>query len=145
MNAQQKALDDIIAAVAKNNGVILSKDDPVMILQTVNSLLIGQVHKAQAEQLKVFEETLQQFLSASSSAHNQHVTQLLNAGLSQASQLLQVRIDTEGAKLLENAETRLDRVAQRMVTAADNTKIYAIINIVACAFVVVACGVVLTF
>ena len=47
--------DALIAEVAKRHGVALSRDDPVMILATLNELLAEENAKAQAEILAKFQ------------------------------------------------------------------------------------------
>lgn len=50
--------DALVAEVAKRHGVALSRDDPVMILATLNELLAEENAKAQAEILAKFQVEL---------------------------------------------------------------------------------------
>lgn len=54
-----EAIDETIKEIAVRHGVILSKDDPVLILQTMNERLLEETRKSQQEMLAQFKEEME--------------------------------------------------------------------------------------
>ena len=50
----------LIAEIATKHGVALSPDDPLLILQTINTMLLGESADAQQAQLQAFKSELEE-------------------------------------------------------------------------------------
>jgi len=53
-------LDALIERVASEHGIVLSQDDPVLMLHTLNEVLLEQNEKAHAELLSNYQATLEE-------------------------------------------------------------------------------------
>lgn len=53
-------LDVLIKRIASEHGIVLSKDDPVLMMHTLNEVLLEQNEKAHAELLHKYEAILQE-------------------------------------------------------------------------------------
>ena len=53
-------LDALIKRIASEHGIVLTKDDPVLMMHTLNEVLLEQNEKAHAELLKKYEAVLQE-------------------------------------------------------------------------------------
>ncbi len=56
-------IDETIKEIAVRHGVVLSKDDPILILQTMNERLLEETRKAQQEMLAQFKEEMENISS----------------------------------------------------------------------------------
>jgi len=53
-------LNALIKRVASEHGIVLSQDDPVLMMHTLNEVLLEQNNKAHAELLNKYEAILQE-------------------------------------------------------------------------------------
>ena len=54
-----ESIDETIKEIAVRHDVVLSKDDPILILQTMNERLLEETRKAQQEMLAQFKEEME--------------------------------------------------------------------------------------
>ncbi|MFO3471965.1 conjugal transfer protein TraM [Legionella pneumophila serogroup 1] len=74
-------LDKAIQEIAIKHGVALSKDDPILILQTMNDRLIEETRQAQAEMLARFREEMEAISSRWKDDAKEKAEKVLNAAL----------------------------------------------------------------
>lgn len=72
-----KAIQDI----AVKHGVVLGKDDPILILQTMNEKLLEENRKAQQEMIAQFKEEMENISSQWKSDAKEKAEKVLNAAL----------------------------------------------------------------
>jgi len=53
-------LDALIERVASEHGIVLSQDDPVLMMHTLNEVLLEQNEKAHAELLRNYQAILEE-------------------------------------------------------------------------------------
>lgn len=73
--------DAAIQDIAVKHGVVLSKDDPILILQTMNDRLIEDTRKAQAAMLAQFREEMESISSQWKNDAKEKAEKILNAAL----------------------------------------------------------------
>ncbi|MGE4262205.1 hypothetical protein [Shewanella sp.] len=74
-------IEDIIQQIAKIHHISVGKDDPILILHTINKLLLEQAAAVQVEQLQRFNEELQLQLKHFSDESSQTAEKLITAAL----------------------------------------------------------------
>ncbi len=74
-------LDKAIQEIAIKHGVVLSKDDPILILQTMNDRLIEESRQAQAAMLAQFREEMEAISSQWRDDAKEKAEKVLNAAL----------------------------------------------------------------
>ena len=79
--ADHEKIAALIAEISRQHGVTLSADDPLMILQTINAMLLGESADAQEEQLKAFKSELEDMSNRWSIAITDKAESVLNAAL----------------------------------------------------------------
>ncbi|HAT1811121.1 TPA: conjugal transfer protein TraM [Legionella pneumophila] len=80
--------DKILQEIAIKHGVVLGKDDPILILQTMNDRLIEETRQAQAEMLAQFREEMEAISSRWKDDAKEKAEKVLNAALGGSKQLI---------------------------------------------------------
>ncbi|HAU0927001.1 TraM Protein [Legionella steelei] len=80
--------DANIQEIAIKHGVVLSKDDPILILQTMNERLIEESRLAQAVMLTQFREEMECISSQWKDDANNKAEKILNAALSSSKEAM---------------------------------------------------------
>ena len=89
----------MIREVAGTHGVALSPDDPILILETINAMLLGESMDAQQAQLAAFKGELEDMANRWAVEINAKAEAILNAALEASEQAMRQRM-AEGAKAL---------------------------------------------
>lgn len=74
-------MNESIKDIAVKHGVVLGKDDPVLILQTMNEKLLEENRKAQQEMLAQFKEEMENISSQWKDDAKDKAEKVLNAAL----------------------------------------------------------------
>lgn len=74
--------DKILQEIAIKHGIVLGKDDPILILQTMNDRLIEETRQAQAEMLAQFREEMESISSRWKDDAKEKAEKILNSALS---------------------------------------------------------------
>ena len=74
-------INETIKDIAVKHGVVLVKDDPILILQTMNERLLEENRRAQLEMLAQFREEMESILSQWKDNANEKAEKILNAAL----------------------------------------------------------------
>ncbi|HHT9981003.1 TPA: conjugal transfer protein TraM [Legionella pneumophila] len=81
-------LDQAIQEIAIKHSVVLSKDDPILILQTMNERLIEETRQAQAEMLAQFREEMEAISSRWKDDAKEKAEKVLNAALASSKETM---------------------------------------------------------
>jgi vacuolar-type H+-ATPase subunit H len=80
--------DAAIQEIALRHGVVLSKDDPILILQTMNDRLIEEARQAQAAMLGQFREEMESISSQWKVDAKEKAEKVLNAALASSKEAM---------------------------------------------------------
>lgn len=80
--------DTAIQEIAIKHGVVLSKDDPILILQTMNNRLIGETRQAQAAMLAEFREEMESISSQWKDDAREKAEKMLNMALASSKEAM---------------------------------------------------------
>jgi len=72
-------MDALIKRIASEHGIVLTKDDPVLMMHTLNEVLLEQNEKAHADLLSKYEAILQENFSQWHSYASKKANALINA------------------------------------------------------------------
>ncbi|MDR4521709.1 MAG: conjugal transfer protein TraM [Nitrosomonas sp.] len=72
-------LDALIKRIASEHGIVLTKDDPVLMMHTLNEVLLEQNEKAHVELLKKYEAILQENFNQWQTYASKKANALINA------------------------------------------------------------------
>jgi hypothetical protein len=118
------AADELIQKIAAKNGVIVGRDDPVMIVHTILELFQADLRDAQAALLRAHREELEAHAGRWGAEAKEKAERILSAALG-ASKALMSEALNEGAssaaeRLAAQVEASLEE-ANRSVAAAQMT------------------------
>lgn len=97
--ADPDKIRSMIREIAGAHGVALSPDDPILILQTVNTMLLAESADAQQAQLEAFKSELEEMSNRWAVTINAKAEAILNAALEASETAMRQRM-AEGAKKL---------------------------------------------
>lgn len=140
--ADHEKIKATIREVAGAHGVALSPDDPVLILQTINTMLLVESAEAHQARLEAFKSELEEISNRWAVTINDKAESILNAALVAAEAAMKQRM-ADGAKTLV-AEVAAEvskglgkpledgvRIANRNLIASGLTILAAIVALVA--------------
>jgi hypothetical protein len=81
MNVTDERVDQLIAEIAKRHGLAVSRDDPIIVLQTINSLLLHESARSQQTQLDQFKQEMEALTLRWENDANGKAERILNAAL----------------------------------------------------------------
>ncbi|HDU8201826.1 TPA: conjugal transfer protein TraM [Legionella pneumophila] len=106
--------DATIQEIAIKHGVVLSKDDPILILQTMNNRLIEESRQAQAAMLAQFREEMEGISSQWKDDARNKTEKVLNAALVASKEAM--------AKLLRESSSESAQAIKKVMFEALNEK-----------------------
>lgn len=136
-------IEALIREIAQKHGVVVGRDDPIFVLQTINHRLMQDSAKAQKVQLESLKEELEALAQRWSLDATEKSERILNASLTAGKQAM-AQLMEEGAKtsarlLADDMDGLLARLAQRLREAHQ----LALFNIVASCITLLAAAVAL--
>ncbi|HAW6257059.1 TPA: conjugal transfer protein TraM [Legionella pneumophila] len=81
-------INEAIKDIAVKHGVVLGKDDPILILQTMNEKLLEENRKAQQDMLNQFKEEMENISSQWKVDAKEKAEKLLNAALASSKEAM---------------------------------------------------------
>jgi len=135
-------VDDLIGEVARKHGMAIGRDDPILVLQTINERLLQESSAAQQALLDAYKEELEALTSRWSTDAAERADRIVQAVLAgskeQASSIVAEAAITTAALVRTEVDTALSRVAVRL----QESRRIAILNLVAACITLVAAGIV---
>ena len=101
-------LHEAIQDIAIKHGVILSKDDPILILQTMNDKLLEKNRQAQQNMLLQFKEEMENISSQWKYDAKEKAEKILNAALGSSKEAM--------SRLLQESTHESIQAMRKMIT-----------------------------
>lgn len=136
-------VEELIKEIAAKHGIAVSRDDPILVLQTINNRLMQDSAKAQQVQLDQYKEELEALALRWGSDAKGKAERIINASLA-ASKDAMVQIMQEGAKTVAaSVQVEMDAALARVVVPIQDARRIGVLNVVASCITLVAAGVAL--
>lgn len=136
-------IEETIKEIAVKHGIAVGRDDPILILQTINERLMQDSAAAQQEILDHFKEELEAIAHRWSDDAKNKAERTLNAALT-ASRETMTQTMQEGAKSAAELIRREIKAASAQFAAPiREAKRVALMNLVAAGMTIIAAGLVL--
>lgn len=136
-------IEELIKEIAVKHGIAVSRDDPILVLQTINSRLMQDSSKAQQAQLDTYKEELEEITMRWGNDAKSKAERILNASLA-ASKDAMGQIMQEGAKATAaSVRAEVDASLARVATPIRNAHRIAILNVIASCITLAAAAVAL--
>lgn len=128
--------DTVMQEIAVKHGVVLSKDDPILILQTMNDRLIEETRQAQATMLTQFREEMEGISSQWKDDAREKAEKILNMALASSKEAM--------TRLLQEATNESVSIIKKVISdsvaevhdMAKQTKNYSLLALFGSALVV---------
>ncbi|RUR17666.1 conjugal transfer protein TraM [Legionella sp. km535] len=101
-------LDKIIQDITVKHGVLLGKDDPILILQTMNEQLIEENRKTQQDLLKLFREEMEVISSQWNEDAKEKAEKVLNVALASSKEAI--------SRLLQESTRESIQVMKKLIS-----------------------------
>ncbi|KTD70023.1 traM protein [Legionella santicrucis] len=112
-------LDKILQDITVKHGVLLGKDDPILILQTMNEKLIEENRKAQQDLLVQFREEMEGISSQWKDDAKEKAEKVLNAALASSKEAI-TRLLHESTK--ESVQAMQKLISDSLIEAHSLTR-----------------------
>ncbi len=124
-------IEEMIREIASEHGIALSRDDPILILQTINARLIKDHESAQKELLNRFKSELEVAASNWSEISKRNATQILNSSIDASRATFQTLINENSEVVVRKLNDERNNCIAEIVEIARSSRMVAILNIAA--------------
>lgn len=136
-------IEELIKEIAQKHGIAVARDDPILVLQTINNRLLQDSAKAQQAQLDQYKEELEALALRWGNDAKEKAERILNASLSAAKDAMD-QLMQEGARSTSAGVAKEIEVAVARLTAPiRDAKRIATLNIFAACVTMAAAAVAL--
>ena len=144
MSTTDEKIDKVIQQIASVHGVAVSKDDPIMILHTMNERLVSDSKAAQQELLDNFRSQLEVTVSELSMAAKNHSDRVLNSTIQTSKTEISRVMEEQSNIIIERWKADLHAEFNEACKTMTTSRQTAILNIIASFITLIAAGIVLT-
>lgn len=95
MSTEPASIDSIIAEISKSHNVTIGRDDPILILHTLNEQLLKRTAENQELQLKRFKEEFQLMISQLDNASKEKAEKIISSALTASRQTINSEMNTQ--------------------------------------------------
>jgi hypothetical protein len=136
-------VDEMIKEIAVKHGIAVGRDDPIMILQTINARLMQDSQKAQQEMLDTFKSELEAMSSRWSVDAKEKAERILNASLA-ASKDAMGQVMLEDIKVMATSvRGEIDAALSHVSAPIRDARRISILNVIASCITMLAAAVAL--
>ena len=136
-------LEELIREIATKHGIALGRDDPILILQTINMKLMQDSASAQQDIVDAFKSELESIANRWGDDARGKAERTLNAALA-ASKDAMMRSTQDGAKATAEAvRQEVERSTAQLMRPIREARRVAMMNMIAARMAVAAAGMVL--
>jgi hypothetical protein len=130
-------VDELIKEIAAKHGVAVSRDDPIMMLQTINARLLADSAKAQQAMLERYKEELEALSARWSNDAKEKAERVLNAAVEASGNTMRAGAREAAASIRREIDAALGGVAGFLRQA----RLVGILNVVASCMTLLAVAV----
>jgi hypothetical protein len=140
---QDDQIEALIREIAQKHGIVVGRDDPIFVLQTINHRLMQDSAKAQQAQLERLKEELEALSQRWSLDAKEKSERILNASLTVGKQAM-TQLMEEGARTaVRQLGDEMDSLLTKLAEPVREARRLAVFNIVASCITLLAAAVAL--
>jgi hypothetical protein len=125
------ALSELIKEIAAKHGIVLGRDDPILILQTLNNRLLQDNQKAQQAMLDQYKEELETLSIRWSADTREKAERILNLSLESSKVAMDQLMQAGTKELLLRFTSQVDESLNLMRYLIKNSQRIGTMNIIA--------------
>ncbi|MES2264556.1 MAG: conjugal transfer protein TraM [Pseudomonadota bacterium] len=131
-------IEELIQKIAAKHGISVERENPMVILQTINQHLLQESASTQQAQLEQFKEELEVLLLRWRTDAKENAERIVNAALAAGKEAAN-HVMQEGAKTATTAmKTEIDNSLDRLARQTRNAHRSAMLNLVAACITILA-------
>ncbi|CAJ0695748.1 Protein TraM [Ralstonia mannitolilytica] len=136
--ASDDKIEELIREIAVKHGIAVGRDDPILILQTINTRLMQDSQAAQQEILDRFKEELEAIAHRWRDDAKGKAERTLNAALAASKEAMAKGMQDGGKAAAEAVRRELEAVAAQLAAPIREARRVSYMNIVAAGMAVFA-------
>jgi hypothetical protein len=143
MDGEQTQIEEIIREVAVKHGVAVSRDDPILILQTINHRLLLEGAKAQQALLDKYKEEHEALAAQWRNDAREKAERILNASLTASRDAIDQVMQEVGARTAKTIAAQVDAALARVDRSVHHAERTALLNVIAACLTMAAAAIAL--
>jgi Fe-S cluster assembly ATPase SufC len=124
-------LEELIKEIAAKHGIVVSRDDPILVLQTINNRLLQDSAQAQQTQLDHYKEELEGLALRWGSDAKGKAERILNASLSAGKDAMGQVMQEAARTTAVTVTAEIDTALARLRASIRDAHRIAMLNVVA--------------
>ncbi|VTU46107.1 conjugal transfer protein TraM (plasmid) [Variovorax sp. SRS16] len=124
-------IDDAIRQIASKNGVAVGRDDPILVLLTINQLLQEKADAAQQSLLAQHKEELESIAQQWGRDAKEKAERILTAALSSSKEAMALAMNESATAAAGAVRAEIQTMSQKFAGAIENARHVATMNLVA--------------
>lgn len=143
MSTSEQKIDAVINEIASEHGIVIPKDDPIMMLHTINKRLIQDSKVAQHDLLDDFRSQMEVISNGWSIEAKNHSDRILNSAVSSSKAEVARVMEDQSIVIIEKWKNELNTGFSQVHKTIESSRHTAILNIIASFITLIAAGIVL--
>ncbi|MGZ4823087.1 MAG: hypothetical protein ACXVZT_00630 [Terriglobales bacterium] len=128
---KEDAIESLIREIAEKHGILVGRDDPILILQTINQRLLQDSAHAQKRQLEKHKEELEALAQRWGMDAREKAERILTASLAAGKQAMCELMDQGTRTTTAAVATQLDTLSERLAEVIKDARRLAVFNVLA--------------
>ena len=135
-------IDDVIGEVACKHGMAIGREDPILVLHTINDRLLRESGAAQQALLDAFKAELEASASHWGADATARADRILQAALTGGKETITGLMQEGAATTAASVRSELDAALARIAGRLQDARRVAVLNLVAACITLAAAGIV---
>jgi hypothetical protein len=136
-------IEEIVREIADKHRIVVSRDDPLLILQTINNRLLKNGQIAQREMLDYHKEELESIAMRWSEDAKDKAERILNASLAASKESMEKLMLSGAREITKVVQTDIENTLKRINKPLRDAHKIAVLNIVSASISIIAAAIVL--
>lgn len=136
-------IDETIKVIAVRHGIAVSRDDPIMVLQTINDRLMQDSQAAQQELLEGFKSELEEIAHRWGEDSKRKAERTLNAAMAASKEAIAQGMKEGTKAAAESVQREFNASVSKLADSILDARRVSMLNMVAAILVVLAAALVL--
>jgi len=136
------SMDALIAEVAARHGVAIGRDDPILVMQTINARLLQESAAAQQALLDAYKNELEAQATRWSADAAERADRVLHAALTGGKDMIATQAEEGACATVASVTTTVDAALARVAGRLQDARRIAMLNLVAACITLAAAGLV---
>ena len=138
---QETEVEELIKEIATKHGIAVGRDDPILILQTINNRLMQDSQKAQQEMLDLFKSEFESLSLKWSVDAKDKAERILNASLNASKESMEQFMQAGATEIVATIKSEVDASLSRISRPIRNANRIGLMNILASCLTIMAAAV----